>query len=85
MILSWKAVMLKTIEGIVRNGKIELVEPPPADEEGSRVVVTFLPARNSINLRDRGIDSAQAGDLKNRLQTFAEDWDRPEMDVYDED
>ena len=32
-----------------------------------------------------GIDRQQAADLRHRLATFAEDWERPEMDVYDSD
>ena len=37
-----------------------------------------------IELRERGIDEAQATDLRARLATFAQDWNRPEMDVYDQ-
>jgi hypothetical protein len=76
--------MLKSIEGIFRNGKVELLEPAPHVEE-SRVVVTFLSFSTPTNLHDRGIEESQAADLRARLKTFAEDWDRPEMDVYDED
>ena len=75
--------MVKSIEGVFRNGKVELLEPPPQTEE-SRVLVTFLPARKEVDLRARGIDEAQAAALRGRLRSFAEDWDRPEMDVYDE-
>jgi hypothetical protein len=39
----------------------------------------------AINLKDRGIDEAQAADLRSRLNTFAEDWNRPEAVIYDED
>jgi hypothetical protein len=73
--------MFKSIEGIFRHGKIELLESPPADMEG-KVIVTFLNA-GSVALADRGIDEQHAGDLRQRLKSFAEDWDRPEMDVYD--
>ena len=38
-----------------------------------------------VNLRDRGIGRAQAADLHARLKTFAEDWERPEASVYDQD
>jgi hypothetical protein len=75
--------MLKSVEGIFKDGKVELLEPPPQTEE-SRVLVTFLPSRKEVDLQSRGIDEAQAGALRNRLRAFAEDWDRPEMDVYDE-
>jgi hypothetical protein len=33
--------MLQSFEGVYRQGKIELVEVPPADMEG-KVIVTFL-------------------------------------------
>lgn len=36
-------------------------------------------------LHDRGIDETQAADLRSRLKTFAEDWERPEAAIYDED
>lgn len=37
----------------------------------------------AVDLRARGMDEAKATDLRARLKTFAEDWDRPEMGVYD--
>jgi hypothetical protein len=75
--------MMKSIEGVFRDGKIELLEPPP-DKKVARVLVTFLESPGPINLRERGIDEAAAADLRARLGAFIEDWDRPEMDVYDE-
>ncbi len=75
--------MLQSVEAVYRDGKIEFLEKPPEVKE-SRVIVTFLPARRVIDLRERGIDEAQATDLHARLAPFAEDWNRPEMDVYDE-
>ena len=74
--------MSTTIEGIYRNGKIEISKTPSDVCEGTRVVVTFLPP-GSIDLRERGIDKAQAADLRVRFATFAEDWESPEMSVYD--
>ena len=74
--------MSTTIEGIYRNGKIELSETPSDVCEGTRVVVTFLPP-GSIDLGERGIDKAQAAELRTRLACFAEDWESPEMDIYD--
>ncbi len=38
----------------------------------------------SLILAERGIDVGRAAELRSRLQTFAEDWNRPEMAVYDE-
>ena len=75
--------MFKSIEGIYRNGKIELVQVPADVRDETHVIVTFLEPR-PIDLRERGIDKAQAADLRVRLATFAEDWDSPEMDIYDD-
>ena len=36
-----------------------------------------------IDLRSRGIDAAQAAEIRAKFATFAEDWDDPEMDIYD--
>ena len=71
----------KTVEGIYRNGKVELLETP-TDVDGARVIVTFLP-EGSVNLSERGIDEGQAANLRARLGAFAEDWDSPEMEAYD--
>jgi hypothetical protein len=75
--------MVKSVEGIYRNGKVELVEPL-AEAEGSRVIVTWVHPAEPVDLRARGIDENQAADLRRRLAPFFEDWDRPEMAVYDE-
>jgi hypothetical protein len=75
--------MFTSVKGIFRNGKVELLEPAPQANE-SPVVVTFLPDRNSVDLQSRSIDEHQATELRARLKTVAEDWERPEMDVYDE-
>ena len=40
--------MLKSVEGIFRDGKVELLEPAPQVAE-SRVVVTFLPERSNLS------------------------------------
>ena len=37
----------------------------------------------TIDLRERGIDEAQAAEMRARLASFAEDWESPEMNVYD--
>ena len=74
--------MSTTIEGTYRNGKIELSETPSDVCEGTRVVVTFL-TPGSVNLREHGIDKTQAAEMRARLASFAEDWESPEMNVYD--
>lgn len=74
--------MFTTIEGIYRNGKIELSKTPSDVCEGTRVVVTFLPP-GSIDLREHSISKAQTAELRARFATFAEDWESPEMSIYD--
>jgi len=71
----------KTVEGIYRDGKVELLETPSNVDE-ARVLVTFLP-EGAVNLSDHGIDEAQAASLRARLGAFAEDWELPEMEAYD--
>jgi hypothetical protein len=75
--------MLTAIQGVYRGGRIELAEVPRDVREDTPVIVTFLTSA-PIDLRSRGIDEAQATDLRARLAAFAEDWDSPEMDVYDD-
>jgi hypothetical protein len=75
--------MFKSIEGVYRDGKIELVEVPTDVSDETRVIVTFLKPKY-IDLRGRGIDEEHAMDLRARLATFAEDWESPEMDIYDD-
>ena len=74
--------MLNAIEGIYLNGKIELTETPNNVNDETRVIVTFLKPVH-IDLGECGIDEEQAADLRGRLSTFAEDWNSPEMSIYD--
>ena len=72
-----------TIEGTYKDGKVVLHEAP-SDLSESKVLVTFLqPVR--IDLAEKGISKEQAAILRSKLGTISEDWDRPEMDVYDVD
>jgi hypothetical protein len=75
--------MLTSIEGVYRDGRVELAESPPPGTMG-RVIVTFVssPAK-VVDLGERGVSPEQAADLRHRLATFAEDWQRPEMEAYD--
>lgn len=40
---------------------------------------------SDVVLCERHIDERQAADLRSRLNAFAEDWERPEASIYDED
>lgn len=74
--------MLVSVEGVYRNGHIELTENPNNVPEGTLVIVTFVRS-NDIDLASQGIDREQAKTLRVSLATFADDWNSPEMSVYD--
>ncbi|MGH2397327.1 MAG: hypothetical protein ACRDFW_10130 [bacterium] len=73
--------MLKSVEGVYRDGKIELTEFPGDVRNETRVIVTFL-EMGHIGLRARGIDEAQAAELRAQLGTFAEEWNSPDMGAW---
>lgn len=76
-----KTKMLTSVEGIYRNGRVELIEQPADACEGARVIVTFVKP-DEIDLASQGINREQAEILRENLATFAEDWDSPEMTIY---
>ena len=61
--------MLPSVQGVYRNGKIELDEPAPAWADGC-VIVTFLNT-GALDLKDHQISPEQAADLHSRLSTLA--------------
>jgi hypothetical protein len=74
--------MLTSVEGFYRNGRVELIENPNDVPEGTLVIVTFVRS-NDIDLESRGIDTEQAKVLGASLASFSDDWDSPEMSIYD--
>lgn len=60
--------MSKSIEGVYRDGKIELLEPAPKGTTG-RVIVTFL-AGKDVSLVERGVNQRQAADLRASCGVF---------------
>jgi hypothetical protein len=74
--------MLNTVEGIYRDGRIELSSLPSNVTEESKVIVTSV-SDNIVNLADHDIDQLQAAALRQSLNTFVEDWNSPEMSIYD--
>ena len=74
---------MQTVEGTYKNGQIILTDTPSNVIE-SKVLVTFLETKE-IDLRENGIGKEQAAELRTKLSAIAEDWNRPEMDVYDVD
>lgn len=76
--------MLTSITGIYRNGQIILTETPADLPDETQVIVTFLQSTTALDLASRGIDPAQAADLRARLQSIADDWDSSDMDIYND-
>lgn len=74
--------MLSSVTGIYRDGQIQLSEQPPDIAEGTQVIVTFISAKE-IDLFSQGINQEDAENLRTNLTTFADDWNSPEMSIYD--
>ncbi len=63
----------------------ELARLTPDDRRAVQQRLAEIAAQDSaVALHDRGIGESQAADLRARLKTFAEDWERPEASIYDE-
>jgi len=54
-------------------------------EDLQKKLLEITAGNSSVVFQDRGISKKQAADLRSRLKTFAEDWERPEASIYDED
>lgn len=72
---------MTTVTGTYKNGKVELSEIP-AQINQACVLVTFLEPQE-IDLRTHGISEEQAAELRASFATF-EDWNDPEMDIYND-
>ena len=70
-------------EEIYLNGGLEFVGNFNNPLKRERVIVTFLETK-TIDLPSQGIDKAQVELLRTSLATFAEDWNSPEMIIYDD-
>ena len=73
--------MLKTVEGILREGKIELREIPEGLDR-AKVLVTFLDS--SALGQGPSLTPNEAAELRGRLAAWEEDWQAPGMEAYDE-
>ncbi len=74
---------MTSVQGVYREGKVELTEPPANVSDGTPVIVTFL-SNGAIDLAARGISPAEAAELRARLASFAAEWDSPEMNAYND-
>ena len=63
----------------------ELPRLTPADRRAVQQRLEEIASQETpVALHDRGISEDQAAELRARLKTFAEDWERPEASIYDE-
>lgn len=74
--------MLKTVTGIYDKGQIIVEKYPDNIKEGTSLIVTFLETPN-IDLKSREINQEEAQNIRDNLVVFADDWNREEMDIYD--
>ncbi len=74
--------MLTTLQGVYRNGEIVLPSNELDIPDNTPVIVTFL-GIGTIDLLARGINEEQAQTLRIQLAVFSEEWDSPEMSIYD--
>ncbi len=70
-----------TVEGIYKDGKIELLETVSKVKQ-SKVLITFLES-SDIDLRTLGISQEEASELREKFATF-EDWNDPALDAYND-
>jgi hypothetical protein len=80
-----RAVLHKLRELAVRDDDVRLCEQA-ADEQAADLdrLEEAAADYHAVDLGSRGISEVQASDLRARLKTFAEDWDRPEAAIYDQ-
>jgi DNA-binding NarL/FixJ family response regulator len=81
-----RAVLEKLRELAVHDEEVRVCEEA-ADEQAAELdrLEEAAADYHVVDLRSRGVSEAQADDLRARLRTFAEDWERPEASIYDED
>jgi len=75
--------MLRTLQGVYRNGQVELDEAPEDVRNDTTVIVTFLES-GLADLTSYNINREEAAALRENLASFAEEWDSPEMDIYND-
>lgn len=70
-----------TVEGIYKDGKIELLETVSEAKQG-KVLITFIET-GDVDLRTLGISREEASELREKFAAF-EDWNDPALDVYND-
>ena len=71
--------MLTTVEGVFRDGRIELRDTPPA-AEGARVIVTFLPE----SPESETASSRSASEVNRRMLALFQAWQAEPLTAEEE-
>jgi hypothetical protein len=74
--------MIQSVEGVFRNGKVELLEEP-ANIDEARVIVTFLPDTFGP-AGGPSFTCEEIADLRGKLAAWEHDWNAPGMEAYDD-
>ncbi len=74
--------MIQTIEGVFRNGKVELLHAPENTQD-ARVIVTFLPNPVESEVAPT-LTLEELADLRGKLAAWEDDWNAPGMEAYDD-
>ncbi len=67
------------VNGIYRNGRVELAQLPPGITEAAVSVICYP----DVSLSALGIDAETAADLHHSFASFT-DWEDPTMDAYND-
>jgi hypothetical protein len=74
--------MIQTVQGIFKNGKVELLELPVNVGE-ARVIVTFLPETDGPP-GGPAFTPDEIAELQGKLEAWGDDWNAPGMEAYDD-
>ena len=74
--------MLHSVEGVFRDGKVELLETPP-DLKEARVIVTFLPPAAG-RVAPPNLTPEELAEARWKLAAWEDDWNAPGMEAYND-
>ena len=75
--------MVKSVEGICRNGRVELIEPL-AEAEGAHVVVTWFAPAIPVVKQELRLEQPAHAAPRHRLAVMAQEWHHSDAEEYDE-
>jgi len=76
--------MTTVIEAVFENGVFKPLVEADFKENHRYKMIVEEPTTETVDLAASGIDQQHVAELRAKLQTFAEDWESGEMNVYDD-